>query len=84
LNVIFGESTAMRLARLLPKLITFEPPPCIWFIRKTQKPRNSTNGRIEMRIPPSDQPPRPVTSTWAPLARATWMGSLPLWISSGA
>ena len=30
-----------------------------------------------MRIPPSDQPPRPVTSTWAPFARATWIGSLP-------
>ncbi len=35
----------MRLARLLPKLITFEPPPCIWFIRKIQKPISSTNGR---------------------------------------
>ena len=45
LNVILGESTAMRLARLLPKLMTFEPPPCIWLMRKIQRPRKSTNGR---------------------------------------
>jgi hypothetical protein len=45
LNVIFGESGAIRFARLLPKLITFEPPPCTWFIRKIQKPRNRRNGR---------------------------------------
>ncbi len=44
LNVTFGESGDIRLARLLPKLITFEPPPCIWFIRKIQKPMKSTNG----------------------------------------
>ncbi len=44
LNVTFGESGDIRFARLLPKLITFEPPPCIWFIRKIQKPIRSTNG----------------------------------------
>ena len=33
LKVIFGASTAIRLARLFPKLITFEPPPCMRFIR---------------------------------------------------
>ena len=44
-NVTLGESTLMRLARLLPKLITFDPPPCIWFIRKSQKPRKRMNGR---------------------------------------
>jgi len=32
LKVILGWSTAMRLARDLPKLITLLPPPCIWFI----------------------------------------------------
>jgi hypothetical protein len=45
LNVILGESGAMRLARLLPKLITFEPPPWTWFMRKIQKPKKRTNGR---------------------------------------
>jgi len=45
-KVIFGASTDMRLARDLPKLITREPPPCIWFIRKTQNPKNRTNGRM--------------------------------------
>ena len=45
LNVILGESTDIRLARLLPKLITLLPPPCIWFIRKIQNPKNSTNGQ---------------------------------------
>jgi hypothetical protein len=30
-KVIFGESTDIRLARDLPKDITFEPPPCTWF-----------------------------------------------------
>ncbi len=37
-NVIFGESTLMRLARDLPNDITFEPPPWTWFIRKIQNP----------------------------------------------
>ena len=35
---------AIRFARDLPKLITFEPPPCTWFIRKIQKPIRSANG----------------------------------------
>jgi hypothetical protein len=33
----------------LPKLITFEPPPCTWFIRNSQKPIRSTNGRRPVR-----------------------------------
>ena len=45
LKPIFGESGVIRLARLLPKLITLEPPPCTWFIRKIQKPKRRTNGR---------------------------------------
>ena len=53
LNVILGESTDMRLARLLPKLITLEPPPCIWFIRKIQKTKKSRNGQDrDQRAPP--------------------------------
>ena len=50
LNVILGESTDIRLARLLPKLMTLLPPPCIWFIRKIQKAKNSTKGRIVTRM----------------------------------
>ena len=36
LKVTLGESTLTRLARLLPKLITLEPPPCIWFMMNNQ------------------------------------------------
>ncbi len=45
-KVIFGASTDIRLAFDLPKFITREPPPCIWFIRKIQKPRKRTKGRM--------------------------------------
>ncbi len=44
-KVIFGESTDMRLARDLPNDMTFEPPPCIWFMRKIQNPMKIRNGR---------------------------------------
>ena len=47
-KVIFGESADIRLARDLPNDITFEPPPWTWFIRNSQKPRNSTNGRMNV------------------------------------
>ena len=45
-NVILGASTDIRFARDLPKLITREPPPCIWFIRNNQNPKKRTNGRM--------------------------------------
>ena len=45
-KVIFGESADSRLARDLPNDITFEPPPCTWFIKKIQKPKNRTNGMM--------------------------------------
>ena len=56
LNVTFGESGVMRLALLLPKLITREPPPCIWFIRNSQRPMNSTNGRMPISMETHDEP----------------------------
>ncbi len=57
LKVTLGESTLARLARLLPKLITLEPPPCIWFMMKNQKPRMSTSGRMnDSRLPQSGLP----------------------------
>src|SRR5687767_15340414 len=39
-KVILGESTDMRFARDLPKDMTFEPPPCIWLMMKSQKNRS--------------------------------------------
>ena len=45
-KVIFGASTDIRLAFDLPKFMTREPPPCIWFIRKIQKPKKRTKGRM--------------------------------------
>ena len=44
-KVILGESTLMRLARDLPKDMTFEPPPCTWFMRKIQNPMKIRKGR---------------------------------------
>src|SRR5689334_9754809 len=66
LKPILGESGAMRLARLLPKLITFEPPPCTWFIRKIQKPNRSTNGSNDVRIDHHGLEPTPFESKVTP------------------
>ena len=66
LKPIFGESGAMRLARDFPNDITFEPPPCTWFIRKIQKPNRSTNGSSEVRIPHHGEPPTPFESKLTP------------------
>ena len=60
--MILGESTDMRLALLLPKLMTLLPPPCIWFIRKIQKMKNRAKGARVMRKPHQAEPPRPETS----------------------
>jgi hypothetical protein len=43
----------------LPKLITFEPPPCIWFIRKIQKPIRSTIGSRLVMIDHQAELPMP-------------------------
>ena len=52
----------MRFARDLPKLITFEPPPCTWFIRKIQKPISSRNGRKDPISAVHEKPPVPFES----------------------
>ena len=52
----------MRFARDLPKLITFEPPPCTWFIRKIQKPISSRNGRNDPISAVHEKPPAPFES----------------------
>ena len=62
LKPIFGESGAIRFARDLPKLITFEPPPCTWFMRKIQKPISSRNGRNEPISAAHEKPPVPLES----------------------
>ena len=49
LNVTLGESTLTRFALLLPKLMTLEPPPCIWFMMKNQNPMMSRIGRMVNR-----------------------------------
>ena len=59
LKPIFGESGVRRFARLFPKLITLEPPPCTWFMRKIQKPSRSTKGSRLMITPRIDAPPGP-------------------------
>src|SRR6266480_547924 len=69
LKPIFGESGAIRLARLLPKLITFEPPPWTWFMRKIQKANSSTNGSSEVKKPIQDQLPVPFESYWTEALR---------------
>ena len=56
--MIFGESADIRFALDLPKIITFEPPPCIWFIRKIQKPKKRMKGR--MVISSESKPELPV------------------------
>ena len=62
LNVTFGESGDIRLARLLPKLITFEPPPCTWFMRKIQNAIRITNGRTLMMSDHQGDEPVPLES----------------------
>ena len=57
LEADLGESGVIRFARDLPKLITLEPPPWTWFIRKIQKPNSRTNGNREVRIVHHGEPP---------------------------
>ena len=62
LKPIFGESGVIRFARDLPKDMTFEPPPCTWFMRKIQKPNRRTNGSSEVRIDHQGDEPVPFES----------------------
>ena len=62
LKVIFGESGAIRLARLLPNDMTLEPPPCTWFMRKIQNPKKRTNGIRYVRIESQAELPVPFES----------------------
>ena len=68
LKPIFGESGVIRFARLLPKLITFEPPPWTWFIRKIQKPKRRTNGRRPVSSDHQAEVPTPFESYLTPFS----------------
>ena len=62
LKPIFGESGVIRFARDLPKLITFEPPPWTWFMRKIQKAIRMTNGSSAVSSDHHGEPPVPFES----------------------
>src|SRR5215203_1404686 len=68
LKPIFGASGVIRLARDLPKLITFEPPPWTWFIRKIQNPNSRTNGSSDVRIDHHALVPTPFESNLTALS----------------
>src|SRR5438046_9800004 len=77
LKPIFGESGDIRLARDLPKLITFEPPPCTWFIRKSQKASSSTIGSSDVSSVHHGDDPTPFESNGILLASSVlwnWNG----------
>ncbi len=46
LKLTLGESGETLRARLFPKLMTLEPPPCIWFMMNSQKPMMSSSGSM--------------------------------------
>ena len=62
LNPILGESGAIRFARDFPKLITFEPPPCVRLIMKMKNPTSSRIGRNDSITDPQEKPPVPFES----------------------
>jgi hypothetical protein len=49
-NVVFGVSLVMSFALDLPKFMTREPPPCIWFIRNRKTTTIRTNGSSDSRM----------------------------------
>ena len=79
LNPIFGESGAIRFARDLPKLITFEPPPCICLIRKIQKPIRSRIGRNDAITDVHENPPTPFESKLMPCRSSRFWNSSAAW-----
>ena len=68
LNPVFGESGAIRFARDFPKLITFDPPPCICLIRKIQNPINNKIGKNDAITDVHENPPVPFKSTLIPFS----------------
>ena len=50
-KVVFGVSLVMSLALDLPKFITREPPPCIWFSMKKKMRMTRRNGsQLKIRL----------------------------------
>ncbi len=67
-KVILGASTDMRLARDLPKDMTFDPPPCIWLMMNSQNSRKITKGRMYVSAVIQPEPPFCLTlmaTSWA-------------------
>ena len=79
LKVTLGASTLTCLARLLPKLMTLEPPPCMRRIMKMKKPMMITSGRSSVsRLVHDELPLLAVTATEGCLA-----SSCESWVASG-
>ena len=54
-NVVLGVSLLTSLALDLPKFMTREPPPCIWFMRNKNRTSSRMIGRNEKsRLPSTD------------------------------
>ena len=70
--MILGASTDIRLARDLPKDMTFEPPPCIWLMMNSQNSRKITNGRMYVSAVSQPDPPFALTSIGMSSARS-WL-----------
>ncbi len=76
LKVTLGASTLTCLARLLPKPITLEPPPCMRRMMKIMKPMMSTTGSSSVSSPLHDELPLLAdTETSGCLARS-WESSV--------
>ena len=60
-NVVLGVSLVMSLALDLPKFITREPPPCIWF-RKTKNSRKMARNGSQPRISVQNELPLGTTT----------------------
>src|SRR5262249_45834139 len=75
LYVTFGESGDIRLARDLPNDITLAPPPCTWFMRKSQNASSRTIGSSDVSSVHHGDEPMPLESKVAlglPFSSAAW------------
>ena len=76
LKVTLGESALTCLARLLPKLITFEPPPCMRRMMKIMKPMMSTTGSNTVSRLAHDEPPLLAETATSGCWASSWESSV--------
>ena len=76
LKVTLGASTLTCLARLLPKLITLEPPPCMRRIMKIMKPMMSTTGNNVVSRPVHDELPLLAETATSGCLASSWASSV--------